>query len=167
MLSALCGFVDGDDFAVACRVFLDDDAVGTVGQGRAGEDAHRFAASEHTVERSAGRHGADDAELCRYVRNVVGAHGISVHRRKIGGRLRSPRNRFLGENAARRLRQRNHFGLRRRKRRQNPRPRFLDRKKGLLRHRLLCLVVAGLAARLGGEADVADGHGLSTAFAMS
>ena len=82
---------DGDVIAVDCRVFLDDDGVGAVGNDAAGENPHRFAAAYLPLERAAGGDLADHLEPCGEIGGVSRAHGIAVHRRHGLRRLGTPR----------------------------------------------------------------------------
>ena len=61
------------------------------------------------------------------LRDIVGAHRVTVHRRDGEGRLRAPRRDILGENAADRVGDRHLLRRHRSERRQQPRQGFFDR----------------------------------------
>ena len=82
---------DDDGIALALGVLLDHDGVGTGRDDSAGKDARGFARADAALERMAGRDLADELEPRRHPGDVGGAHGITVHRRDIRGRLRTQR----------------------------------------------------------------------------
>ena len=64
-------FLNGDFLCVGFRIFLDDDGVGAVGNGRAGEDAYRLVAADGTLVTSASRRLADSFQGHRNIFNVA------------------------------------------------------------------------------------------------
>ena len=100
---------DADVIAVDCRVFLDDDGVGAVGNDAAGENPHRFAAAYLPLERAAGGDLADHLEPCGEIGGVGRAHGIAVHRRHRLRRLGTPRGEIARQHPMPGRIERDHF----------------------------------------------------------
>ena len=81
-------------------ILLDHDRVGTARHGRAGEDAHRFAASDAACEAGAGKRGPDQLQRGGKGGHIGGTYRIAVHGRGIERRLGETRGKILGQHAA-------------------------------------------------------------------
>ena len=123
-------FEHPDPVAVALGVLLDYDRVGAGRQRRPGEDARGLAGADLPAEPGPGRHLGDDAQLDRDFDQILGAHGVAVHRRDREGRLGAARRDVLGEHAAEPVDQRNLLGRQRRERFEQTRQRFFDGNHG-------------------------------------
>ena len=86
-----------DARAIGVRHLLDQHRVGARRHRRAGEDADRLARTDRTAEPAPGGTLADERQRPR---EVGVAHGVAVHRRDVGGRLRASRREVGGERAA-------------------------------------------------------------------
>ena len=102
-------FGDGDVIAIDCRVFLDDDGVGAIGNHAAGENPHRFALAYLPLERAAGGDLADYLQPRGKLGSVSRTHGIAVHRRHGLRRLRAPRCEIARQHAMPGGVERHHF----------------------------------------------------------
>jgi hypothetical protein len=92
--------LDFDAITVTFGVFLNNDGVRALRHYAAGKDARRFAALKLPRERPAGGNLADDLQLHRRVGCVGGAYGVAVHGGNIRRRLRAPRRKRIGKDAA-------------------------------------------------------------------
>ena len=68
-----------DALILALDILLNDDGVGAVRHGRAGEDAHRFAGTQRAGERASGGGLADHRQRRRRRRGVDGAQRVAIH----------------------------------------------------------------------------------------
>ena len=68
-------FENGDLVLVVAGVLLDDDCVGTLGHGGAGENAHGLAGLERLVETVAGSGFTDQGKGGWQVRDILQANG--------------------------------------------------------------------------------------------
>ena len=73
------GLVEANVRAVGGHVLLDDDRVGAVGKGRAGEDAHALALFDAARERPAGGAFANELQRRGTFRKVGATHRVAVH----------------------------------------------------------------------------------------
>jgi hypothetical protein len=103
-------FENGDLVAFGLGVFLDDDRIGAHRQRTAGEDADGFAGLQRVIIRPARGRFTDQGECRGRGRHVRGAHGITVHRREVGGRLGEAGLRCSRQHAAGRVGDRHHLG---------------------------------------------------------
>ncbi len=103
------GLGDGDVVAVDCRVFLDDDGIGAVGDDAAGENPHRLVGGDLLLERAAGRDLADHLQPRGELGGIGRAHRIAVHRRHRLRRLGAQRRDVAREHAMIGGIQRDHF----------------------------------------------------------
>ena len=133
------------------RILLDHDRIGSLGDGSAGEDAHRLAGAELAFESMARRAHADEAER-RGGRGDIGCpYRITIHRRRRKGRLVSRGHEVLGERAAMGFAERHALG---RQRffggRENSRECLGDGQKRILVHAGLHIIeITALSSSLG------------------
>ena len=124
---------DDDAIALAARVLLDDDRVGSFRNRRAGKDTHRFAGSDDAGEGAPGRGLADQLQRHGRPGDVGGAQGVTVHRRIGERRLGAKGGEIARKNAPERPLERDPLFLQRLAGGgQNPRKRLRDRYQRLL-----------------------------------
>jgi hypothetical protein len=100
---------------VAPGLLLDHDRVGSLREHAARENARRFAVTDRKRKRPAGGDFADNLQAHRRIGDIGGTHGVAVHCRHVGRRLRAPRLERVGEDAVMRLVERRLFGRQRRR----------------------------------------------------
>jgi hypothetical protein len=114
-----------DPIAVACRIFLQDHAIGTLWHRGAGKDTQGFARRHLACEGVACARLADDAEpLARQVVRL--ADRIAIHGRGVERRLGQAGLHRGRQNPARSLSKRHGFTAKRQGQRNDPPERFFN-----------------------------------------
>ena len=133
MGACICAVTKGDGVARAADVFLNDDAGRAVGDGRAGEDAHRLRGADDAGPCMAGACLTDDGETV--AGGGIALQRIAIHRRGREGGLIARRHDGARKDAARRMAQGDGFHIQRADKGEAFRQRLFDRNHGAASNR--------------------------------